>query len=525
MKKYFFMLMAFSLFFGSLPLKAQTDADALTAAVDTIVRKYSQHGDVVDRIIDEVYQKNKTNAELLAKIAKCYYSYFIDNNEGTIQTKFQTNDTARAFKFIYRALEADKACAAAYILGADIITREEKDRAKAEEWYKKGIEANPNSQDLAIAYSLFRATDDMDAAIAELQKKGESDPTFNANLEIGRMYLKMNEITGDPNYLVKCGPYFLKCRLEALSDDDLKFFLIALDQAQLWGNLRTASAYGIKKLPGTYSITSYYFKSLVQEKEWDEALNAYQLLKKCENYKEDPTNEALLGNVLSGQKRYNEALEQYEKALNMEGATNSAKAIANNGIKNTINDQLKVLIEQDKYEEAAEFYKEFINRRKAEGKLDGAIYNNYANIFIQQSNKLTGEAKAEAFRKAGAIYKEWIENETIVSNIAIAHGRIMLLSQLIYGLEQNMDVIYEAAHDTELWYETLSETDKTDRSVEKNYLTALDLIIRYYFQTMSGTKPSERETLKQYGDKILDLATDADMLQRVTQMYAAWKIK
>ena len=523
MKRIFFLIAMSCMMLAQLPVQAQSmkNRKALLAAIDTIVRKYS-HEPAHQNIIEENIKAFEKDADFIASIARCYFNYVWVEEDGVRRQKRGTAEPEKAYKYIYRALHMDTACVKAYLIAAD-IEQNTQNREAAGEWFRKGLEQCPNSQELAIAYSTYKAADNLEDAIEELKKKGQSDPSFNTNLEIARLHIRMNDMTGQPHYLTDAGPYFQKCRLTDLTEDDLKIFLIGLNSAQLWQDLKTASEYGMNNYPGVYSITSYYFQSLVNLKEWEQALKAYQLLQKTDKYKVDQRNEAFLGNVYRGLKRYDDAMAQYEKVINAEDK--SGVSIANNGIKATMEEQLKVYIQEDRYDEAAAFYKGFVERRKAEGKLDGSIYNNYANIFIQQSNKLDGAAKVEAFQKAGAIYKEWIANETIVDNIAIAHGRLMLLSQYIFGVEQNMNVIYEAAHDTELWYDSLSESDKTIHAAERNYLTALDLIIRYYFQTMSGTKPTERQTLKSYGDKILDLATDNGMLTRVQQMYDAWKIK
>lgn len=507
---------------AQLPVQAQTNRKAMLAAIDTIVRKYSHepaHEDVIEKNI-KAFEKD---ADFIASIARCYYNYvWLEHEDGPREQKFGTREPEKAYKYIYRALHMDTTCVQAYLVAADIEENELR-HEEAGEWYKKGIAQCPNSQDLAIAFSLHKARDNMDDAIEELKKKGQSDPNFKTDLEIARLYLRMEALTGQPSYIVSSAQYFLKCNLSDLTENDLQQFLIGLSVTQHWQEAKPVAERGTSLYPESFVFAKYYYQSLVNLKEWEGALKAYNNMKKTPKYKLDQRDEAYLGNVYRGLKRYDDAMEQYERVINAEDK--SGVSIANNGIKSTMDEQLKEYIEKDRYEEAAAFYKKFVERRRAEGKLDGSIYNNYANIFIQQSNKLDGSAKAEAFQKAGAIYKEWIANETIVDNIAIAHGRLMLLSQYIFGVEQNMDVIYEAAHETELWYDSLSETDKTIQAVEKNYLTALDLIIRYYFQTMSGTKPSERQTLKSYGDKIMDLATDNGMLTRVQQMYDAWKIK
>lgn len=523
MKKIFLLIVTFCLLQTAyVPLRAQGNQDALIAAIDTIVRKYS-HEKAHEDIIEEAIKNYKKDAKMMARVARCYYNYYWEDDGNSRRQMWITHEPEKAYKFVYRALQIDTACVDAYLLAADIEQREMRvDSAVI--WLEKGLAQSPNSIELKDAYSVLKATEGggLEEAIAYIQEEAAKDPNIDANLKIARLHEQMYNTTGQPNYLVQAGPYYLKCNLNDLTTQDFQNFLIGLDVAQLWDNLRTASSFSNKKYPGRYLFARYYFISLVNLKEWEEALSTYEQMKTGIGYKLDARDEAYLGNVYRGLKRYDEAMNQYEKVLAMDDK--SGNGIANNGIKGLMDEQLNEFIQADRYDEAASFYKKFIDRRKAEGKLDGPIYSNYAKIFMLKSNKLEGAEKAEALRKAASVFKEWIANEDYNNNIAVAHGQLMTISQLLYSVEQNMDVIYEAAHDMELFYDGLPEDEQSSTTITKYYLNALDLIIRYYFQTGSA-KPQERERLKAYGDKILDMETDPTRLQRVMDMYNAWKIK
>lgn len=524
MKRIAFLFSIFCLLIVSMPMQAQNDQDALIAAIDTIVRKYS-HEPVHLDIIEEIIGKGKydKNAKLIARIARCYYQYQWVEEDGVRRQIFGTREPEKAYKFIHRALHLDTTCVDAYLIAADIETNELR-REEAGEWFRKGLEQCPNSQDLAIAYSTYKAADNLDDAIEELKKKGESDASFNTNLEIARLHIRMNEATGQPHYLTAAAPYFQKCRLTDLTEDDLKIFLIGLNVAQLWQELKTASEHGVKNYPGVYSITSYYYQSLVNLKEWDEALKAYQMLQTTDKYKVDPRNEAYLGNVYRGLKRYDEAMAQYEKVLNMEDQ--SGASIANNGIKATMDEQVKAFIKDKRFDEAVALYQKFVERRRAEGKLDGTIYGNYANIYLQQSLTVEGEAKIPVLRKAGDILEEWIEMETYPNNKAIAlEQRFLVESEIFKVDENNLDGMYTQSKRQIDYIESLPEDDRTS-GITKRYENALANYYNYHIKMFLNTKsPKDKAALKDAGNLVLDRTNNTDLINTITSHFTALKIK
>jgi tetratricopeptide (TPR) repeat protein len=525
MKRIFFLIAMSCMMLAQLPVQAQSmkNRKALLAAIDTIVRKYS-HEPAHQDIIEENIKAFEKDADFIASIARCYYNYaWVEREDGSREQKFGTREPEKAYKYIYRALHMDTTCVQAYLVAADIEENELR-HEEAGEWYKKGIAQCPNSQDLAIAFSLHKARDNMDDAIEELKKKGQSDPNFKTDLEIARLYLRMEALTGQPSYIVSSAQYFLKCNLSDLTENDLQQFLIGLSVTQHWQEAKPVAERGTSLYPESFVFAKYYYQSLVNLKEWEGALKAYNNMKKTPKYKLDQRDEAYLGNVYRGLKRYDDAMEQYERVINAEDK--SGVSIANNGIKSAMDEQVKAFMKEKRFDEAAAFYQKFVDRRQAEGKMDATIWGNYAGIFLQQSLELTGEEKIPVLRKAGNILDEWIAIETYANNKSIALEQRQAVESEIYKVDesnrQNLLDQYKRQID---FVESLKDEEKTS-GVMKRYEATLGYYYNDHVKVFLNTKSvKDKNALKEAGEYVKSKTSNQALIDTINEHFTVLKIK
>ena len=86
------LILSFLLLTATLTVNAQSNERALAAAIDTIVRTYTEN-DIVDRFVGEIFEKYKS-AYLATRIARSYYNY--NEDEETKMRNFHRKDTIQS---------------------------------------------------------------------------------------------------------------------------------------------------------------------------------------------------------------------------------------------------------------------------------------------------------------------------------------------------------------------------------------------------------------------------------------------
>ena len=157
------------------PMQAQDDPKAAGAAIDTIIRVFSEY-EIVDRFVADIYKKfekdEKKGPVLAARIAKAYYNYVMQPGNPTPQ--FHRRDVPKAFEYRNKAIALDPKYAQSYLVASDIFYNEAKiDTALI--WLDKGIAANPTDSSLYIESAKLLAFSDPDAAVQKLMVLRQRD--------------------------------------------------------------------------------------------------------------------------------------------------------------------------------------------------------------------------------------------------------------------------------------------------------------------------------------------------------------
>ena len=181
--------MATALLAAVLPASAQkhsisslTDTKATIKAMETIIAKNDRH--YVEPIIAEICAKKKNNPELCVGAADAFWY------------KTGIRDSTNAFKYIKKAIAANKNYVPAYILTAE-IWNDCQDTLKAIEWYNKAIQADTLYAKTYRALAKMREkSGNYDEAYRIYKRAKAAIPTFPANLEIARMYYKTDTYSG-----------------------------------------------------------------------------------------------------------------------------------------------------------------------------------------------------------------------------------------------------------------------------------------------------------------------------------------
>lgn len=530
-----------------LPCAAQDDVKALGAAVDTIVRKYSHHANVVDDIVEDVYKKHKKNPQFITRIAKSYYSYFKLPEDK--QVTFLVNDTARALKFIRRALEVDPKFGPAYLLAADLFAKEGQ-KEVAMEWYNRAISANPNDTAAFVARSAMLARDDVEGAIARLQEMKKNMPDYPVEIEVARLYRGIYEDSGGEDIAVKMIDWYDKVPGEQMTAGDMYWYALimptveqmrAKEEGKSGKELQEALNDGFKKaanllengcarFPKNYGLNQLTMRYMVNVKRFDEALSAYNRMVAADNAKDEPANHYNLAQIYIGQRQFDKAEAELKVSETMEGATEKDAQKASGSREYILNLQIADLFGAKRFDEAITIWKEYMAKKKAEGKLSISIKDQYYSLLNNKASQLDSEKdKAEkiaTFRQTDDVLKDMMSDADDTNTKTLLLDRRLLVARNLAVLEEDNDYVYRAALEQINMCEALPSAELTG-GVQRRYAEACFRMCQYYTNKFINTNRSraDQQKVREYGNKVLDYSENAANINLVTQWFTSLKIK
>ena len=402
--------MATALLAAVLPASAQkhsisslTDTKATVKAMETIIAKNDRH--YVEPIIAEICAKKKNNPELCVGAADAFWY------------KTGIRDSTNAFKYIKKAIAANKNYVPAYILTAE-IWNDCQDTLKAIEWYNKAIQAD------TLYAKTYRALANMrekignyDEAYRIYKRAKAAIPTFPANLEIARMYYKTDTYSG----YNKAIEHFKIAEVDSMEAYDYNSYAtlynLAAEQVQDRGakvgnylKMLEISEEGIQRFPKDFYVLEAGLLAAVKIHDMlgqSDAEKKREYAEKAENYGERAIAEGdtlvndviykLYGFALKYRHKYDKAIKVFERVINSDKAEEADKDIA----MKQIADSYKELGEYDK---AEELFKNNLAKKEANGTAKYFDYEKIAELFMDQAQELNGNDKIDVLWKADAMY-------------------------------------------------------------------------------------------------------------------------
>ena len=394
------------LLFSFSTLYGQNNERALAAGIDTIVRT-STMDDIVDKIVDEIYEKHGKTAYLATRIAKSYYNYNEKETYNSTLTHklrhFHKQDTARAFKYINLAVSKEPKCGEAYVLACNILDYD----GQTEEgikWLKRGMDINPQDSSLCLAEARILARTDVNAAVAKLEEYKKINPSFPVNLHIARIYNDI-DIRGN-QYRDKVAEFYGKNDMSNMTRGDVETYVMSLFYSGQNAVCNEKAEEALHYFPRSLALNRFYFRSLVPLKKYKDALIAFDNLKNAEDAIIELRDSINYAAALAGVKDYNNAMALYDIILAKPDLSENDWSTTNTYVNQCMASQVKAFTDMGEYNKAIDVYKAFVDKRRAEGKLIDDIIMNYANIYLNWALELNGDEKITVLLKADKILEE-----------------------------------------------------------------------------------------------------------------------
>lgn len=416
--RYHIALLTVAMMAMAINVQAQDDERALGAAVDTIVRT-GRYEKIVDDIVEKVYQGHPT-ASLATRIAKAYYNY--NENSETKERMFHKNDTVHAFKYIRRAIELDPKYAGSYVLASDILYYDRKDEA-AMQWLDEGVKHNPSDPSLYMAQAGLLAVKDEQGAVAKFEEIRKHDSKFPVDLELARMYYKLFDRGGTSEqrfaYYEKVVEYYLKADKNDMTVGDLGQCCMAIsyilgshsEYVDKWYELTT---FGAQKFPEDIAMRKFLLYACRSGQKWDEGIAAAaSYFSMIEADKVQPIDYLNYGICLRNVKRYDEAITQYEKAINIDDCPAYMKEQAENNIAAVITAQVDEVRKAGDFQKAIDIIRPYVEKYKATGKQNDRLILAYGGVYQDWASKSQDPQREELFTNAANIYEAAISNSKL----------------------------------------------------------------------------------------------------------------
>ncbi len=506
-------LVATLLIMALMPVSAQSDEQALVIAIQTIVNEYGiSHDSITREIITEVYDKSKKSAYLTSHIAKAYYYYSVDKENRRFNERmthryrdFSMKDTAQAFKYIRMAIRKDPKYAYSYALASDILDYEG-DTNAALAWLRKGSQANPKDSTLFIAEARIIARNDVDAAYEVLQRCKASNPSFQPDLYMARIYSEI-DIKGN-QYLHEVATHYARMDMDQLNLGDMETYAMSLYYSNQNDKCNEVSAKGLERYPRSLAFNRFYLRTLIPMQKYSEALTAYDNLLKAEKAILENRDSLSYAAALSGTGQYDQGFRLFNEILAKPQLSELDRSAINTYVDRFMAARVKECTDRGDFLQAVAIYEPFVEERRKMGILDDRIMNNYATIYFDWGQKVEGDEREEKYKKADEIWKEAIALSTITDNKEIfLFKRVQIYFQLDGKAETGVAI--PAIHD----FETAMLTKSPLSDYNKTCLTYCYQYMMYYYTYTAKNYDKSRT----YVDKMLylDPTNDAALKMQV----------
>ena len=274
----------------------------------------------------------------------------------------------------------------AYILKGDIYAMQD-NGGEAATWYGQCMTMDPKNPQGYISYSNVYRKIDPAASADALNKLREINPDYPIEAEAGHNFFSAGNYDKAYEYFSKAKPN----TLEEYIYYEYAFTAYILNKKDESLNLCES---GIQKFPKDAAMQVLAMRAAVDTKKFDVALQHANIVMNTDSIKKNASIVGYYGLALAGNKQYNEAIAQYQKALEMKA--DDPKPLQ------YISEAYKEMGDEDK---ALEYNQQYMDKNPNAAPTD---FMKLAEIYVNKAKK-DPKTKGENIDKAIAVYAKLAE--------------------------------------------------------------------------------------------------------------------
>ncbi|CCY64973.1 tetratricopeptide repeat family protein [Prevotella sp. CAG:1124] len=437
------------------PSMAQ-DVKSQVEAIKKVVTDNKSNPAAAEEQVKDFVKENKKNAEALAGLGRAY---------------FEIKDTASAREYAMMAIDRgkdDKGKALAYILLGDIAALSDEGGGAASQ-YNQAMLLDPQNPTGYIKYAAVYRKVDPEGSVAVLEKLRQVQPDYPVDAEAGHFFYGANKFD-------KAIEYYGKVDLNQLKENYLtEYATAALLMADSKKSLEV-SLFGVNKNPRDAAMNRITFYNYTDLKDYKNAIKyADALFNKSDSAKISARDHQYYGYALMGDSAFDQAIEQFKKALEMNAELND--------VRKQLSD---AYLAKNDFTNGLAYYDEYLSKieKPSVPDLDGL-----AKLYMQQAasmDSLTTD-KVNAFKKADEIYGK-IAADSPGNKLYATMMRARINSQLDPESTQGLAKPY---------YEEYAQLAQTEQANNPKLLIEPYLYLGYYY-----ILKEDNATAKTYYEKV-----------------------
>jgi len=365
MKRIKYLVMGALLLGTAMPAMAQDDVKSQIAAITNAI-KADPTGAAAQ--VKDFYKKNKKNPEALVGLGRAYLA---------------VKDTANARKYGEEAIKRDKKYTPGYILlGDNEVIKDDGGAAAA--WYQQATYFDPTNPEGYIKYANIYRGRSPEEAVAKLEEMRTNIPGYPVDAAIGHIY----SLSGKVDKAVSA---YDKADISKLDDDALAEYAFSAWLTQDFNKSLNIVNQGLARKPKSVAFNRIAFYDYTNLKDYDNAEKYADILfNECDSAKFTFTDYLNHGYAVLGNKKYDAAIESFQKVLDekpdyIEAYKQIAEAYKG---------------KQD-YNKAIEYYQTYLDKLEKKEATDVAAL---AQLYEDIADSQTGDERMQSLKMADATY-------------------------------------------------------------------------------------------------------------------------